>query len=78
MRHFFVVNPHSFRTQDGLSRILKDLEDGFSIGRGAEYKIYISRYPRDAVAAVHRYVSNVPPDETARVYAVGGDGILFD
>jgi len=43
-----------------------------------EYKIYISRHSRDAVAAVHRYLISVPSDETVRVYAVGGDGILFD
>ena len=78
MRHLFVINPHSFRTLDSLSRILTDLENCFSIGRRMDYKIYISRYPRDAIGAVHRYVSNVPSDETARVYAVGGDGILFD
>jgi diacylglycerol kinase family enzyme len=27
---------------------------------------------------VHRYISNGSPDESVRVYAVGGDGILFD
>jgi diacylglycerol kinase family enzyme len=43
-----------------------------------EYKIYISRRPRDAVSAVHRYMLTVPSDETVRIYAVGGDGILFD
>jgi len=78
MRHFFVINPHSFRTLDTLKQILMDLENCFSIGRRMEYKIYISRRPRDAVAAVHRYMTSAPSDETVRVYAVGGDGILFD
>jgi len=55
-----------------------DLENCFSVGHRMEYKIYISRHPRDAVAAVHRYLISVPSDETVRVYAVGGDGILFD
>jgi diacylglycerol kinase family enzyme len=55
-----------------------DLEGCFSVGRRTEYKIYISRYPRDAIAAVHRYLATVPSDEIVRVYAVGGDGILFD
>jgi len=78
MRHFFVINPHSFRTLGSLKRILMDLENCFSVGRRMEYKIYISRHPRDAIAAVHRYMISVPYDETVRVYAVGGDGILFD
>ena len=55
-----------------------DLENCFSVGHRMEYKIYISRHPRDAIAAVHRYLISVPYDETVRVYAVGGDGILFD
>ena len=78
MRHLFVINPRSFRTQSGLKRIQTDLENCFGGGRAVDYKIYISRYPRDAVAAVHRYVSGVSPDEAVRVYAIGGDGILFD
>jgi diacylglycerol kinase family enzyme len=41
-------------------------------------EVHISRYPRDAVAVVHRYIAKTPADETVRVYAVGGDGILFD
>jgi diacylglycerol kinase family enzyme len=76
--HFFVINPHSFRTLKSIKRILTDLESCFSVGRRTEYKIYISRYSRDAIAAVHRYLVSVPADEIVRVYAVGGDGILFD
>jgi len=78
MRHFFVINPHSFRTLGSLKRILMDLENCFSVGHRMEYQIYISRHPRDAIAAVHRYMISVPENETVRVYAVGGDGILFD
>jgi len=43
-----------------------------------DYRTYVSRRPRDAVAAVNRYLKSVPSNETVRVYAVGGDGILFD
>ena len=78
MRHFFVINPHSFRTLKSWKQIMMDLENCFSVGRRTEYKIYTSRHPRDAIAAVDRYMLSVPPDETVRVYAVGGDGILFD
>jgi diacylglycerol kinase family enzyme len=38
----------------------------------------MSRYPRDAIAAIHRYITGIPHNETVRVYAAGGDGILFD
>jgi diacylglycerol kinase family enzyme len=80
MRHFFVINPHSFRHKktEKLKQLLLDINECFSDFSEKEYEIYRSRYPRDAVAAVHRYITEGPPDETVRIYAVGGDGILFD
>jgi YegS/Rv2252/BmrU family lipid kinase len=40
--------------------------------------IYISRFPRDATGMLHRQLENTESDTTVRIYAVGGDGILFD
>lgn len=77
-RHLFVINPKSFITLKDLKDFLLSIEKCFSVGYRAEYKVYISRYPRDAYSAVHRYLSATPADEIARIYAVGGDGILFD
>ena len=78
MKHFLVINPHSFRSQEGLRQIIADIKTSFNAGNGMDYHIYISRYPRDAIPAVHRFISNNPDTEIVRVYAVGGDGILFD
>jgi diacylglycerol kinase family enzyme len=79
MRHFFVINPHSFgKDTSRIKQIMTEIENCFTGKDKAEYKIHISRYPRDAVASVHRYLITVPPNETARVYAIGGDGTLFD
>jgi diacylglycerol kinase family enzyme len=78
MKHLFVINPYSFRQSDDLNRVIQECEGCFAGGSGMNYKIYMSRYPRDAVAAVHRYLMAVPSDETVRVYAIGGDGTLFD
>jgi diacylglycerol kinase family enzyme len=78
MQHLFVINPKSFNTSTEWRTFLLSVENCFSTGKREEYKIYISRYPRDAIAAVHRYISNISREETVRVYAVGGDGILFD
>jgi diacylglycerol kinase family enzyme len=78
MRHLFVINPRSFVELKSLKAFLLSVEDCFSTGKRAEYKIYISRYPRDAIAAVNRYIGSFDENETVRVYAVGGDGILFD
>jgi diacylglycerol kinase family enzyme len=40
--------------------------------------IHISRFPRDAIAVIRSYFTELNSSETVRVYAVGGDGILFD
>ncbi|MDR3000417.1 MAG: hypothetical protein LBU89_04045 [Fibromonadaceae bacterium] len=77
MKHFFVINPHSFRLSNDLSKVIQECESCFACG-STDYRIYISRYPRDAIAAVHRYLTEASPKETVRIYAVGGDGILFD
>lgn len=78
MRHFIVINPKSFINISDIKEFLLATENCFSSGKREEYRIYISRYPRDAIAAVHRYVSTVTDHEPVRIYAVGGDGILFD
>jgi len=77
-RHLFVINPKSFVRLNDLKDFLLSVEMCFSVGHRAEYRVYISRYPRDAYSAVYRYLAATPTDETVRVYAVGGDGILFD
>ena len=75
MKHFLVINPLSFRSQEGLNKIISEINNTFS---AMQFKIHISRFSRDAIAAVHRYISGCPDDEIVRIYAIGGDGILFD
>ena len=78
MRHLFIINPHSFRRKaDRLNQVLLDVENCFVGSRRADYKVYMSRYSRDAIAAIYRYMVEAG-GEPVRVYAVGGDGILFD
>jgi diacylglycerol kinase family enzyme len=42
------------------------------------YDIRISRFPRHAIRIVRGYITQAGEDVIVRVYAVGGDGILFD
>ncbi|MCL2755117.1 MAG: hypothetical protein FWD35_05315 [Oscillospiraceae bacterium] len=78
MKHIFVINPHSFRAFGGTGNFRAQVRDCFSGHNADEYLIHISRYPRDAIGVVHNYIQSCPKDETVRVYAVGGDGILFE
>jgi diacylglycerol kinase family enzyme len=77
MKHFFIINPHSFRGNFFMETVIANIRTVFQT-RQEEYVIHVSRFPRDAIAVIRNYVKDIPPGETVRVYAVGGDGILFD
>jgi len=72
-----VINPHSFGS-DGFDHVLEEIDGCFDGCIHSDYMVYVSRYSRDAVAAVHNYISSVSQEDKVRVYAIGGDGILFD
>jgi diacylglycerol kinase family enzyme len=76
--HLFMVNPKSFLLQTDLSRILSQVENYFKKKSGEEYATHISRYPRDAVGIVRKRIGRLGQDRILRVYAIGGDGIIFD
>jgi len=78
MKHLFIINPRSFNKAEEMNKVITDCENIFGTADRDNYKTYISRYRRDAVAVVYSYLSDIPADETVRVYAIGGDGILFD
>jgi diacylglycerol kinase family enzyme len=76
--HLFVVNPTSFHYR-------KDMDDTIAAAKACfrrmllpEPLMHVSRYPREATAVIRKYVAAAEPDSVTRVYAVGGDGILFD
>jgi diacylglycerol kinase family enzyme len=85
MKHFFVINPRSFPDKSKLERLIAKIKESFS-GQHIErdMEIYVSAFPRDAFIEVSRFLRKLPAPShddgaaRARVYAVGGDGILFD
>jgi diacylglycerol kinase family enzyme len=77
-KHLFVINPVSFRTEAGINTFIRQVQHQFEKVINAEYDIRISRFPRHAIRTVWRYITQAGPDTPVRVYAVGGDGILFD
>jgi diacylglycerol kinase family enzyme len=76
--HLFVINPKSIPQQTDRSRILSRIEDYFEKNPGAEYSVHVSRYPRDAISVIRDKIGQIGPDRILRVYALGGDGIIFD
>lgn len=77
-RHFFVINPKSFENKlRTLTDIKRRINEYFET-TGEECDIYTTLYSRDAISEIRRFMKNIPREVTVRVYAVGGDGILFD
>jgi diacylglycerol kinase family enzyme len=75
MKHYFVVNPRSFEGQGTLEKFFAEVEGCLEDGT---YQIHMSQRPREAISAIWSYRHSIPRAEILRVYAVGGDGILFD
>jgi YegS/Rv2252/BmrU family lipid kinase len=58
--------------------IIDTIGQFFRTQKKPNFSIQISHFPRDAIGIIKREVRTAGEDETVRVYAVGGDGILFD
>ncbi|MCL2565334.1 MAG: hypothetical protein FWE24_05920 [Defluviitaleaceae bacterium] len=78
MKHLVVVNPISFNKKAEMTAVIRDINAYFDRddNKDIDYYIYISRYPRDAVSVIKKYIGKTK--DTVRVYSVGGDGIMFD
>jgi diacylglycerol kinase family enzyme len=75
LKHLFIINPKSFPNRHRLLEFIASVIEHI----GNEAPIIISRYPRYAIAKVHGFLKDATEaGERVRVYAVGGDGILFD
>ncbi|MDR2483009.1 MAG: hypothetical protein LBD08_05185 [Treponema sp.] len=79
MKHLFVVNPRSFRYNPGsMQHIISRIHQCFSGAESEDYFVHISQFPRDAVGLIRSFAGAARKETAVRVYAVGGDGILFD
>jgi diacylglycerol kinase family enzyme len=83
-RHFFVVNPVCFASQLEMEEMISRMHHFFNgvnnspLWTPPDYAVHVSRFPRDAITAIHQFANAVPATVPLRVYAVGGDGMLFD
>ncbi|GMO43035.1 MAG: diacylglycerol kinase family lipid kinase [Treponemataceae bacterium] len=78
MTHLFVINPISFLNKGAMRAIMAEIETCFAGKDAGNCFVHVSRYPRDAMVIIRKYLADIPETQTVRVYAVGGDGILFD
>jgi len=78
MMHLFILNPKSFWNMWKQTQVLNRIQSFFSTIENTDYVIHVSRFPRDAVGFIPVFAKTLPKETVLRVYAIGGDGILFD
>jgi diacylglycerol kinase family enzyme len=79
INHLFILNPRAFWTRRRMYSVLSGIHSYFrTSGPDEFYAIHISRFPREASGYIRSYAESLPAGTALRVYAVGGDGILFD
>jgi diacylglycerol kinase family enzyme len=76
MKHLFIINPQAMLISGRVDEIEDDIRSFFQSNPRLEYSIHVSRWKRDASGYTQRYVSNA--GELVRVYAMGGNGTLFE
>jgi len=79
MKHVFVFDPKSFYGQQWkMDGILDNVGQFFRTQEKPDFSIQFSRYRREAIAIVQEEADKAKPGDIVRVYAVGGEEILFD
>ena len=78
IRHLFIINPKSFWNKSKQNHVVAKIHQFFKLMEDSSYDIHVSRFPRDAAGFIPIFAASLPEGTVLRVYAVGGDGILFD
>ena len=79
MKHVFIVDPKAFGDQQWRMDVLLDgIGQYFRTQEKPDFSTLFSHYPRDAIKLIQKQVDEVEPFETVRVYAIGGDDLVFD
>jgi diacylglycerol kinase family enzyme len=79
MKHVFIVDPKAFGEQQWkMDGLLDSIGQYFRTQEKPDFSTLFSHYPRDAIKLIQKQVDEAEPFETVRVYAIGGDDILFD
>lgn len=79
MKHVFVFDPKAFfNKQWMMDNILDNIGQFFRTQESPDWSIHFSRYRRNAMAIIHEEAEKAKSGDIVRVYAIGGEDILFD
>jgi len=79
MKHVFVFDPKAFYGQQWkMDNILDNIGQFFRTQEKPDFSIQFSRYRRNAMLIIQEEAEKAKADDVIRIYAVGGEEILFD
>jgi diacylglycerol kinase family enzyme len=78
MKHVFVIDPEAFSGQQWrMDGLLDVIGQHFRTQEKPDFTTVVSKFPRESLGVIQKQVDEAGGD-TVRVYAIGGDAILFD
>jgi len=79
MKHVFVFDSKAFYNQQWkMDNILDSIGQFFRTQENVDFSIQYSRYRRNAMVLIQEEAEKAKPGDVVRIYAVGGEEILFD
>ena len=79
MKHVFVFDPKAFYNQQWkMDNILDNIGQYFRTQEKPDFSIQFSRYRRNAIVIIQDEVEKAKQGDIVRVYAIGGEEIIFD
>jgi len=79
MKHVFVFDPKSFYNhQWKMDNIIDTIGQFFRTQDKPDFSIQFSRYRRNAIGIINDEAEKAKPGDIVRIYAIGGEEILFD
>ncbi len=76
MKHLFIINPVARKIKGKVEKHIHTIETFFSDKHRGEFEIYVTRWSRDAIGFLHKYLENC--EQTLRIHAYGGSGTHFE
>ncbi|MCL2411916.1 MAG: hypothetical protein FWC97_09780 [Treponema sp.] len=79
MKHVFLFDPKAFYSQQWkMDTILDNIGQFFRTQENQDFSIQFSRYRRNAILIIQEEAEKTKPGDVVRIYAIGGEEILFD
>jgi len=79
MKHVFVFDPKAFYNQQWkMDNILDGIGQFFRTQEKPDFSLQFSRYRRNAMGIIQDEIDKANPGDIIRIYAIGGEEILFD